>query len=73
MAMGHSRIMLHCIHISNVLNLYNGYFLYGHSRIMALSKKLTTMDELISCDPLYLAKVSLFICVRHRILVELKS
>ncbi|XP_034707772.1 COP9 signalosome complex subunit 3 [Vitis riparia] len=25
-------------------------------RIMALSKKLTTMDELISCDPLYLAK-----------------
>ncbi|KAA8530124.1 hypothetical protein F0562_004833 [Nyssa sinensis] len=26
-------------------------------RIMTLSKKLTAMDELISCDPLYLAKV----------------
>ncbi|KAJ0051764.1 hypothetical protein Pint_02942 [Pistacia integerrima] len=25
-------------------------------RIMALSKKLTAMDELLSCDPLYLAK-----------------
>lgn len=26
-------------------------------RIMALSRKLTTMDESLSCDPLYLAKV----------------
>lgn len=26
---------------------------------MALSKKLTAMDELMSCDPLYLAKVSI--------------
>ncbi|XVF16238.1 hypothetical protein REPUB_Repub10bG0014200 [Reevesia pubescens] len=27
-------------------------------RLMTLSKKLTVMDELMSCDPLYLAKVS---------------
>lgn len=27
------------------------------SRIMKLSKKLTTMDESMACDPLYLSKV----------------
>lgn len=37
---------------------------------MALSKKLTVMDEHISMDPLYLAKVSLFICFHCRIVVE---
>ena len=29
------------------------------SRIMSLSRKLTTMEEQMSCDPQYLAKVSL--------------
>uniref|UniRef100_A0A2P2KLT1 COP9 signalosome complex subunit 3 n=1 Tax=Rhizophora mucronata TaxID=61149 RepID=A0A2P2KLT1_RHIMU len=29
---------------------------FSIQRIMALSKKLTTMDELVSCDPSYLAK-----------------
>lgn len=37
----------------------NNCFVTLFSRIMALSKKLTAMDELLSCDPLYLAKVSI--------------
>lgn len=38
------------------------WFNFFFSRITALSKKLTAMDENISCDPLYLAKVrSLFL------------
>ncbi|KAJ6866580.1 hypothetical protein NC652_037968 [Populus alba x Populus x berolinensis] len=35
-----------------ILNLL--YFCY--TKIMTLSKKLTAVDELLSCDPLYLAK-----------------
>lgn len=28
-----------------------------YCRLMAVSKKLTSMDELMSCDPMYLGKV----------------
>ncbi|KAA3464045.1 COP9 signalosome complex subunit 3 [Gossypium australe] len=38
---------------------YKKYILVSlihHGRLMTLSKKLTVMDELISCDPLYLGK-----------------
>lgn len=39
--------------VATVVIILLFYFL----RIMSLSKKLTAMDELISCDPLYLGKV----------------